>query len=804
MKLSLANTAYIVRDTGLPVEGRMKVFLHESDTYANVYTLEGEEYVQAENPQLLHAGLPEASLFTETGIYDLVIEQYIGQPGNMSVESPDSDFAKIDEFQWGLDFNLESLVANRVDTLDELRDVDPSLKAVTVLWYSEPGDCVPRTYWWDAGSMNIEDGGYVVGSNLSDSGRWILMWDDEILPACVYGVQPGSEANMNLLLNYPSVVGSFGMSTAPCVRFQPGTYTSSVDYATTKELVFDAGAKFTNTTFTCPKVRVFGNSTGYIADFILTRPDAEAHSSWFRTLIRFWTCGAKYLYIDDTNHFTNSVINRTVTVQDKVILGSHRLEATYSDSACIVINRCDIGGKIFTPAYDYVRLATDRGDGMFVSTGNWDAGLVSAGHHIQYDNEPELVQFDSADRWYATMDERKARMGSMMPKTGLDFMGRTCSQAVYTTNWSSISNLVADGGVYVTDNEDCGVTLDNVKGNVNVNSAGSNVYLNDCNITIPNTPSGLMSLTSTDSNITVTGSVGLDPTDTALYITGGQWIGYVKLSDAHADTYSMHKAVVFTGVTFPTHFCWRVNYISMTRCTGQVSVDLLPYVNATKFSYAADFTENVFIGPSRIWFTMYGTQNDGHGELDGNVNFAAVRIVYNRFNGTDPYGIKLLRWHPFTMNTFMSSDTGYCEYHDNSGACPRMTPGILDNVDKWTGEHTGLGIKWRTYDGVFNIWAPYAVYNDGSINNARDMSGIVGSPAGGSFAYVVAGLGEFAGNANIVAVGYQNGLPLPQPEYYFNEDANNIFIVRPCISVGLPACPTYNTGYTIWYKPYVV
>lgn len=803
MKLSLANTAYIVRDTGLPVEGRMKVYLHESDNYANVYTMEGSEYVQAENPQLLHAGLPEASLFTDTGIYDIVIEQYIGVEGAMSVESPDEDFAKIDEFQWGLDFDPEAYVSTRVNTIADLRDVDPSVGAVTVMWYSAPGDCMPRTYWWDGASTNAEDGGYVICSDVSDSGRWILMWGDEILPACVYGVQPGNEANVNLLLNYPAVVGSFGLKTAPCVRFESGSYTAGVDYTTTKELVFDGGADFGTTKFTCPRIRVIGNCTDCIADFVFTRNDAEAHSSWFRSIERFWSCGAKYLYLDTTNYFVDTTITRNITLADKVILGTHRLEATYVNSACLIINRCDIGGKIFTPASDYVRLATDRGDGMFVSTGNWDPGLIAQGHHIQYDNAPELAQFASTERWYAAIDERKGRMGSTMSQTVLDFAGRSCSSVVYTTNWQTVRNLVATGGVYVTGD----VGLYNVIGNMSVNATSASVSLRNCTITIPSTPTGLATLSSEDSSVTVSGSVGLDPTDTALYVTGGQWKGIIKMSDAHANAYAMHKAVVFTGVHFPTYFKWRVNFVSMTRCTGQVSLDLLPYANGeNNWSYSADVTDNVFTGSSRIWFTMFGNSDNQHTDIAGHVTFNGVRIVFNKFNGSDTYGIKMLRWHPYSLNQFMATDAGYSEYHDNTGACPRVTPGVLSNDGHWTGEHTvsTTSVKWRTYDTTYNVWAPYAIYSDGSINVGRDTSGLVPAPEGAAIALCITGFGSAETNGYYLATGYQNGASLPTGDDTFNENLNNMFILRPCITLGLPAMPQVNSGYTTWLKPNAV
>lgn len=177
-KLSIDNAPFLGRDSGLPVEGRIKIYLHDSDDLARVYTLEGQAYVEAANPQLIHTGYPDASLFVDVGLYDIVVEKYFGTEGEMSVDSPDSDFVQMAVYEFGLDMDIESMTRNEVDTIDELRSTDPSMHCVRVLWYSEPGDCVPRTYVWDPDSVNQEDGGYVIGSDISDSGRWILVWAD--------------------------------------------------------------------------------------------------------------------------------------------------------------------------------------------------------------------------------------------------------------------------------------------------------------------------------------------------------------------------------------------------------------------------------------------------------------------------------------------------------------------------------------------------------------------------------------------------------------------------------------------------
>ena len=353
-KLSIDNAPFLGRDSGLPVEGRIKVYLHDSDDLARVYTLEGQSYVEAANPQLIHTGYPDASLFVDVGLYDIVVEKYFGTEGEMSVDSPDSDFVQMAVYEFGLDMDIGSMTRNEVDTIEELRSTDPSMHCVRVLWYSEPGDCVPRTYVWDPDSVNQEDGGYVIGSDISDSGRWILVWADEILPASIYGCKPGDESNIPLLINYPATVGSFALRTAPCVRFQAGDWQTSVGLVTGKELCFDGGARFVASDITCPRIRVFGTFTSYIADFTFTDTSTVAHSSWFKTVFGFLTCHSKHLAIDAANFFADTNVSSPIDLEGVTWEANGRLPVTYINSGTIRFSRCNFIGEQFFDGTDKV------------------------------------------------------------------------------------------------------------------------------------------------------------------------------------------------------------------------------------------------------------------------------------------------------------------------------------------------------------------------------------------------------------------------------------------------------------------
>ena len=405
MKIGFSPESIVGLD-GKPLVGRVTLFVHDSDDILDVFTLEGDTFTQAANPQLLNdAGRLDATLFFDAAIVDVKVEQYVGAEGQMSVDSPDDDFEQFDHFEIGFDPGVLA-VRTSVDTIAELMDAIPESGLVNVVGYYAVGDCVPRTYYWDKDSENDVDGGYVVGSHVSDTGRWILLWGDEMMPSSVYGVVPGSnEANINALLTYPQLVGSFLQKTAPVVRFLPGDYTSSVTYSTTKEVAFDSGAKFTGASFTLPRARVLGPGTDYIADFRFTDTTSEAHSAWFRSASGFWGCGAKYMYVDGTNHFTDSYVSSAITIQNANVFGKGRIALSYSDGGYLHFNGCNISAEKFLhPSDDLVKFSSMRWKDLWwtnSASSNLDFGRISDGHRIEFlssaSNSITLNDFGSAD-----------------------------------------------------------------------------------------------------------------------------------------------------------------------------------------------------------------------------------------------------------------------------------------------------------------------------------------------------------------------------------------------------------------------
>lgn len=671
IRLALPNSPYIVPETGLPVEGRMKVFLHDSAEYAELSTLQGEEYVQAANPQLLHAGLPFATLFTPLGVFDVVIEQYIGVPGEMSVYSPDSDFEQIGVYRTGMDFDIASFSRNTVDTLDELRDVDPALKMVTVKWYATAGDCVPRTYIWDAASENTEDGGYVIGSDVSDTGKWILMWDDEVLPCSVYGVKPGTEANITLLLSYPALVGSFQLATAPRVRFTRGTYTTNNTWNTTKELLFDPGAKFTEAIFVCPAAEISGNSA-YVADFEFTSPTAEAHSSWFRSVTGFWFSGAKRLVIDGTNYFADTVVSGSPVVENAIIEGSNRMAVTYNAGRYIQFRRCAFcATEIFSPSQDFVKFSWAKWQDEIWTTrvaSNFDFGSISGGHHVEFfvsdDNSLRLAEFGDADIWLRAIDA--CLRDTAYSNTIADLEGRRIS-AFSFTRFTELRNASVAGNIELA-GAPTGFAINNVTCDGDVNG-GTNPVVTNSRLRWGTEWTG--SFNARDSYL-----LGGNITGTHdITVNGGFW--GMNLKDA-TDNSTDTGTKVFQDVDFSkTSGSHKTKNLFLLGCKVTLQdIEIYPvYDDDSGLFYFNGRIEGCTVyGTKAIHYTMVRGLGDGCKECAFTYSW-----LNNSFNGNDE-GLSIDYWvDPPGQVCMVSRNDNDVLYQGNSGQCPQ---------EKWTGNTT--------------------------------------------------------------------------------------------------------------------
>ena len=659
MKIAIGNNAFVNPDGSL-VEGRLSVMLRDSDDLASVYTDEGSAFVRSANPVLLHGGLPDSSLFAEAGIYRLKVERYTGPEGQMSVDSDPAYFEQIDIYETGIDYDPSSSLVNYVDTMDGLSSADVNLGSVTVLGYYEKGDTSPRTYVWDSRSTDQPDGGYVVGSDVSDTGRWILAYDGESIPCTYYGVFPGNEANMNALFGYQDTVGSFALKTAPNVRFPDGDYVSDTTFLTSKGVVMDGGARFTLATVQCPKVSVLGTAPSYNGNFVLTATDSEVHSSWFRTLMGFWKCGASELHIDGTNHFESNVLNGNVNLSGYKIIGDSHLDATFSSGAFYTVSqRTTCTGRIFN-ANDYVKI-TGHGDGMWLTSGSWDCGLISAGHHIEFQNTPDLDLFQNAERWAETMVERRTRITNMGDT--LDFQNRAVGSAasISTGLFTDIRNLTANIVTVSNPGED--VTLTNVH-TERLHASCNALTLSESSVYFGEEPS-VNYFFASSSDISV-GGTAWRSNGITVSVTGSKVSGLVL--DRNGDNETKDSQVGFTDCTLVGCTLGSKSLALSGNTVSGCTVKVYPYSDGTDYRLDLVFRGNSSMGANPVEFTKAVESEDCFGCI------LNVAIVGNQFLG-NAEGLRMRYWSNRTgiaySNTFVKEGIGHAvAYSGNSGLCP--------------------------------------------------------------------------------------------------------------------------------------
>lgn len=683
------NPESIVGLDGKPLVGRVTLYAHDSDDIIDVYTLEGDTFVQAENPQLLNgAGRLDETLFFDAAIVDVMIERYVGAEGQMSVESPDSDFEQFDRFEIGFDLGSLAVRAS-VDTVAELMNTDPESGIVNVVGYYAVGDCVPRTYYWDEDSVNDIDGGYVVGSNVSDTGRWILLWGDEMMPSSVYGIVPGSnESNINALLTYPSVVGSFLQKTAPAVRFLPGAYNSNVAFSSAKVVEFDSGAKFSSATFSIPKMDVIGPVNDYVADFVLTDTTSVAHSAWFRSAAGFWGCGAKSMYIDSTNHFVNSSLSSAVNVQNANVFGKGRIAMSYSAGAYLHFNGCNISAEKFLhPSDDVVKFSNMRWKDLWwtnSASSNLDFGRISGGHRIEFlssaANSITLNDFGSADV-YVRARVADVKNALFNPDRKLFLDGRRLS-SLDVDCFTEIHDCTVEGlcRVFDSDNGVSQVSLYNVISSAFVSIAGSLVFFGGCRIAFVvdalGSGSAVNHIEARNSSISAqSGSSYPWNCSPSINAYGCEWsLSITPATDDTADTASVSFRDCYLH---GCHLTYKHSYFDSCRVEN-CNLEVFPYQESAVYKIHFSMLNCTVKGGTPISLKKYEDSS-----LDNVKDVVPeLQLVGNRFIGiggnskgvTMPYYANATNQSLFIRAGVLdgsAADGAVILYEDNVGDCPQ-------------------------------------------------------------------------------------------------------------------------------------
>lgn len=81
-----------------------------------------------------------------------------------------------------------------VDNVEDLRNYEgmEDTQVILVKGYVTPTDCYVRKYIWSESSMTIDNGGTVLTSNTSPTGRWILLYEGRTLDIRAFGVLPSA------------------------------------------------------------------------------------------------------------------------------------------------------------------------------------------------------------------------------------------------------------------------------------------------------------------------------------------------------------------------------------------------------------------------------------------------------------------------------------------------------------------------------------------------------------------------------------------------------------------------------------
>ena len=377
------NPEQLFDATGTPLTaGRVSLYLHDSDVLATVYTLSGDVYSIAQNPVILDDEGRMNTLWFEATIVDIKVEQLV-----------DGVYVLVDTYQYGFkvpEVHNDTLVYG----MEALANANPDLGTVTVVGYHNDHDAGARTFVWDPTCTTAEDGGAIVASTSTETGRWLLLSDSMYMPSDWYGIVTGSdEANMAAFLSYPEQIGQWGITLPPIPRFLPGVYTTNGSMTATKRVAFDKGAKFTKLTLNCYSVEVQPN-TDYVCDFILTKDQTVAHSSWFRNAERFWACGASELLQDQYNHFESNEITTTRGIAYAKVSGP---AMTLTGTGRLEFTGCSIADHALST--DWYTGFTDMSftDRWFVGN-NWDfSNVATGGHHIRVSTSNSVVELSNFD-----------------------------------------------------------------------------------------------------------------------------------------------------------------------------------------------------------------------------------------------------------------------------------------------------------------------------------------------------------------------------------------------------------------------
>lgn len=641
------------------VQGKLEILDPVSNNPLTIWSYTDDEYTVMTNPVILDIeGRVPQTVFCDRIVY---VRVYAFK-GYDEHNQPIYEFIR--DFYAGENENSES--REYVVGIDALKDLDPSVNSsVNVLGYFNAYDCPMRQYVWDAACTQDADNGYIIASDTSATGRWILVFSGEYLPSSYYGVYPGHIANINALLSYIEYVGTALTKTAPGVWFVPGNYDVSTNLQTTKRLLLDAGTTFACQYFYCGNLRVIGEPQSAICDFDFYDPEQEAHSSWFRTMAGYLTSNAKKYIFDTKDNFLNHTLqNANYVLQNKIIEGQTRLPVTYNGDNCrITFNNCVINAeRIFNSTDRLGFVYTDIKDNWWTNPASidWNSTVYArtvALNRIQLDNFTNVTAYVNAKvaDGATFVDLAGREIGSLAFNGGLIEL-----RNAYVTNILTISKPSSD--IYLK-HVICG----------NVSCSCRYLTIEDnCDISFSNEPS-FSAMWAYKSK--VYGS-SFWTSHTKQIICQNCEVGF-GLNWAQDNDFD-HPYIEFTECTFQENNSYYVKRITMKRCvTTNNTIRVYPHkVDNVYYIGQVMLESNTFNNNNPIEFTKVDTI-DGWAQDNVYECIAQWNITNNLFLGNSE-GLRARYWHHRTGSnynkTFIAdSQDNAIIYVGNLGNCPSDT-----------------------------------------------------------------------------------------------------------------------------------
>ena len=629
--------------------GKIEVLDPVSTNFIEVYTYNAtdDSYTIATNPIYLNGeGRSEQTYFVKQLAY-LRLYKYLGNFSDPRTDDESANWQFVRDWFNSIEINTSTGSNLDVYGLYGLMDADTSLGTVDVVGYWTDDDCEKRTYVWDKTCTAQPDAGYVVQSNSTEEGRWILLFDGEYLPSTYYGVYPGHEENVNALLTYPSVVGSNELITAPGVYFVSGNYkASSVALVTEKKLLIDNESSFTRASITSSnEITVIGGETNhFITDLYGVK---VAHSSWYKSLQGFLDSGAKELIFDENINVTQApVMTKNTTLHNVHLVNNTNMYAGWIGfgTYTLTLDRCTLDDHLFYPSTSRIffqnMLVTDRY--FYAPTvQNIDISRINCD-----DFNFNLCNFDNAEIYLKWMYQKGY--------TDINMEGRVVSDIDFAPSLTGLHNCLFN--TLTLNDSSKSVFLENCQGTLrSVNSANLHIY--NCRLTLDTNlllaPGGILHIN--DSTITGTGDI--------------QPGTHFALLVEHS---TLEPSITCPEITNPGRPAYSI-IIKNSTVSGDIELKKLEMYNSKAgtikiYGSAGNAIGNVKLENNVIddfgFFSVTNFEN-----VVNNCVFVNTRIVNNTFNNsfTCPFYVK----KDDTKYEFISR-TGAHDflYRGNNGQCP--------------------------------------------------------------------------------------------------------------------------------------